>query len=389
MKVSIILAALVGSALAAPAPAPAPAPQDIDFDAIIAEIAAADVDLPLGPSVTTTSESVPVIAPSTADIIEDLNLDSTSSRRLKSRSLAARAACSPQTSKNTDQTLGSLGPEEWKAAIALKHPATNPATVDSYKKVFDGWIGSIKQKGYRGTKTFATYDINACKAECDKKPYCLAFNLFAERDPAVNPGVGCEDPASLTNYKCTLYSLPFTTTEAADNLGQWRNKFRVVIGASVGYVKPFAPADPPGYEQYGPILDKAINAPLLPVASLPPGAPTKYQNTLADRTSYPTTTVPLDYYDPGVCAVACDETAAYKSRHPDSEGWYKSVASFNFYILVENGKAQGFTCQCYSSVWDPVYAVNGGNAAGTIKVANAVLYKKIVQPAGPALKKTP
>ena len=60
-----------------------------------------------------------------------------------------------------------------------------------------------------------------------------------ERDPSVNPNatMGCPNPPSIVNYKCTLWGSG-VTAESAKNKGQWRIQFEVAIAGSNGTSHP-------------------------------------------------------------------------------------------------------------------------------------------------------
>lgn len=127
--------------------------------------------------------------------------------------------------------------------------------------------------------------------------------MYLERDPSVNPGPGCDDPPSVTNYECTLWGLPICD-DTATNTGQWRDNFQVVITGSNGYVKN---VPPPSYTNFtGPTeLGGAIQAPLA-----------NGVNTYIGMRMFP------GPYDPSSCAAVCQETTTYDSQHPASDGTY-------------------------------------------------------------------
>lgn len=88
---------------------------------------------------------------------------------------------------------------------------------------------------YLGLYTLETYDTLKCSELCDAVDSCTAFNIYFERDPTVNPAAACPNPPSLTNIKCTLWGAN-VTTETANNFGQYRRDFHVVIAGSNGLV---------------------------------------------------------------------------------------------------------------------------------------------------------
>ena len=85
-----------------------------------------------------------------------------------------------------------------------------------------------------GLTTLKSYDVLTCASKCDQADGCQAFNIYIERDPSVDPNAqDCPNPPSTTNYKCTLWGAPVAASQA-DNKGQWRDSFQVVIAGSNG-----------------------------------------------------------------------------------------------------------------------------------------------------------
>ena len=96
---------------------------------------------------------------------------------------------------------------------------------------------------YLGLYTLQSYDTIKCQELCDSATACYGINIYFERDPSVNPAAGCDNPASITNIKCTLWGSQ-VSGDAATNTGQWRDSFHVVIAGSNGmplYKSPFNP----------------------------------------------------------------------------------------------------------------------------------------------------
>ncbi|EPS39785.1 hypothetical protein H072_6239 [Dactylellina haptotyla CBS 200.50] len=363
MKYSVIIAALVATALAAPAPNA----QTIDFS----NMDFGGDDLSTGPEFGVTKETIPVTKPSTSDIVADVKSDPASTKKAR-REVLKRVPgdCAPQPPNSGPQF--DLGPTEWQAAVSAAYPPTNPSTLGAYTKVFDGLKGSVNQIGYRGLTTIQSYDITACATLCDKKAQCLGFNLYVERDPSLDPGVGCPNPSPITNYKCTLWSFPFLDG-AADNTGETRKEFKVVLAASVGYVKPYVASNLVNFTSAGQNLYGSINAPLLDGV-----------DTYMGFKNYPNADLNLDYYDPTVCATACDAQTAYSGRHHASTPCsYKACNFFDAYVVLKDGKAQGMTCTLYSVPWADSYAVNGGQkrSDGWFKTTNSYTYSNSRLPA--------
>ena len=92
---------------------------------------------------------------------------------------------------------------------------------------------------YLGLYTLETYDTIKCQQYCDAATACYGINIYIERDPSVAPADGCDNPSSITNFKCTLWGSA-VTADAATNTGQYRDNFQVVIAGSNGGFVGFA-----------------------------------------------------------------------------------------------------------------------------------------------------
>lgn len=151
----------------------------------------------------------------------------------------------------------------------------------------------------------------------------MSFNLFYERDPSAEPGAGCPDPPSVTNIKCVAWGGPVSQANA-NNKGQYREQFQVVIAGSNGYQSK-AIAEPEGYGPYGPALvlgNKAINAPL------DVNGFDTYMGSVVFSTGA---------FDATLCAAACDEKSKYHLAHPPSDGTpVQTCQFFNTYLIYIN-----------------------------------------------------
>ena len=107
-------------------------------------------------------------------------------------------------------------------------------TPDGYLTSFTDQKGSLSASNYMGLTTLDSYDSLKCASLCDQAEGCQAFNLYAERDPSKDPNADqCPNPASTTNFKCTLWGSPVSQSQAT-NTGQYRDQFQVVIAGSNG-----------------------------------------------------------------------------------------------------------------------------------------------------------
>lgn len=103
--------------------------------------------------------------------------------------------------------------------------AATPAKVpQGYSLAFSNLQASSQTTSYLGVKTISQYDPIACASICDQHPECIAFNLYFERDPSLDPNKEtCPDPDSLTNIKCVRWGVHIDET-TAKNTGERRGK---------------------------------------------------------------------------------------------------------------------------------------------------------------------
>jgi hypothetical protein len=110
--------------------------------------------------------------------------------------------------------------------------ASNAPTPYGYSLVASNLQASMSASNYMGLYTLTSYNPAFCQSKCDQASGCVAFNIYFERDPTLDPNaMNCRDPASTTNIKCTLWGVPLSAAEATND-GQYRNEFQVVIAGS-------------------------------------------------------------------------------------------------------------------------------------------------------------
>lgn len=117
----------------------------------------------------------------------------------------------------------------------LRKNARSAGTPSGYTKSFSDLAASTQQIGYLTYKNLetGTYAVDDCAAFCNSEKYCLAFNIFYERDPSKDPASTCDNPEPITNVKCSIYGYPVAEASAT-NEGQFRENFHVVITGSNG-----------------------------------------------------------------------------------------------------------------------------------------------------------
>lgn len=116
----------------------------------------------------------------------------------------------------------------------LQYASILAPTPANYTTAFRNATGSTSQANYMGYYLLQTYNTTACAGYCNAASGCTAFNIYFERDPALNPANGCQNPPPFTNIKCSLWGSPVSAATATNN-GQYREQFHVVIAGSDGF----------------------------------------------------------------------------------------------------------------------------------------------------------
>lgn len=230
--------------------------------------------------------------------------------------------------------------EAFEAYQPFHQLAHNAPTPSGYASTFVDLDAAVTANTYLGLYTLKSYDVAQCASLCDSTSLCTGINIYIERDPSINPeGCSCTNPASISNYKCTLWGSGVDKA-AATNTGQGRGGFQVVITASNGYEKTnnTQPQNPSGW--------------------------TNPQSCGGKVHSHPSTCIGQQFFpgpfDVGVCA---SYAASQNNKNSLSVGLY-SWASwsgysplkcnfFNAFMVKENGVAKGTYCSLFSQQYSP------------------------------------
>ena len=214
----------------------------------------------------------------------------------------------------------------FKAYGPFQDDALNAVTPTSYVETFKDLNAAVNANSYLGYKTLKNYDINECASFCDNTKLCIAFNIYIERDPSINPNhCSCTNPASITTYKCSLWGSKIDASSAT-NHGQNRGAFEVVIVASNGYDKTGSkPPTPPGCTK-----------------------PTDCDGSIHN---HPDTCIGQHFFpgpfDVGVCASYAQAVNANgKNTGP-------RCSFFNAFSLTEDGVPKGTYCNLFSQQYPP------------------------------------
>jgi len=216
--------------------------------------------------------------------------------------------------------------------------------------------GATSANSYLTYYDLESYNTTQCAALCDSTSLCTAFNIYIERDPSVNPTTNatwngtlynCPNPASITNYKCSLWGSSIDNTSAT-NVGQWRDNFQVVIVASNGYDKTnnTVPATVPGYTAPSNCSSSAISA----------GG-----NYWMGSNFFP------GPFDPSVCGIYAQAQAATNRKLAQAAGLssYVPCNMFNAYAVHKNGVCQGTYCSLFDTPLTSSWAQFQGAFSGS------------------------
>ncbi|APA11511.1 hypothetical protein sscle_08g062810 [Sclerotinia sclerotiorum 1980 UF-70] len=327
-----------------------PIPQEIDLGTIDSLPPAAVSNAP----VDISSQSVSVKPSAAATSVGAAKVTNTAvPSTVAKRNNIKRSSCEPQPlgaapTSTPDTAEAFLADSQYTAISDVA------ATPQGYNLAFKNLQGSSQTTSYLGYKTLDSYDTVNCASYCDQQDGCIAFNIYMERDPTVDPGATCANPASTTNYKCVKWGVQIQAATAT-NVGQWRQDFHVVIAGSNGYNKNAAPAPADGYT--GPVaLGGAINAPLDPVTHTDTYMGYKFFS-FDDVQTYANGVV--------ACTAACTAQTKYNAEHPPPTGNPSVCNQFVVYVLSDENKPQGIYCSMYTEEWASVYATNVGQYRGS------------------------
>ncbi|GME48836.1 Carbohydrate-binding protein [Neofusicoccum parvum] len=269
-------------------------------------------------------------------------------RGLDGEFLERRTACAPQATISNYYKVDVSSYDNFKADAKIASVANAASTPQGYFNNFKNQAGANSAYAYLGYSVLTTgYDVAACANTCTKKSGCLAFNIYFERDPIVEPGTGCENPDAFANIKCSFWGSALDAT-TANNYGQWRSNFHVGIAGSNAYTsyKVGGPVD--GWTAPLSLNDAAMNAPLRDC-----GGTWTYMGYKLFQDGP---------FDSSLCAAACDAQSAYNLAHPPSTGYTPMCAAFGTYLLTKTNSTgsyiQGQMCTMYTSAWGKEYAVN-------------------------------
>lgn len=265
------------------------------------------------------------------------------------RQLRRRDACAPQRTIANTYEVNVDTAEDFKSDPTIAHVANyaNP-TPTGYFQNFKNLPAANSAMNYLGYSIFTTgYDVDSCASQCTSKPGCLAFNIYFERDPTLEPGADCPNPPAFANIKCSFWGTGLDASTAS-NAGEYRADFHVVIAGSNAYTS---------YKLGGPVAGwlgpQNLNNSIM---SAPLWDCTNKWTYLGYRI------LQTGSVDPRLCAVACDSQTEYNTAHPAEGMPPVTCNAFGSYILsmtnATGSYQQGQMCTFYTAYWDRRFAVN-------------------------------
>lgn len=115
--------------------------------------------------------------------------------------------------------------------------AVTAGTPTGYVQTMSNMTASNSADNYMGFTLLSSYDVASCVNQCNAISGCNSVNIYFERDPTVNPdSSACSNPQSTVNIKCVFWGGAVVPANA-NNFGQWRSNFQVLIAGSNGYMK--------------------------------------------------------------------------------------------------------------------------------------------------------
>lgn len=284
--------------------------------------------------------------------------------------LVAAAAASPVLQRRTPCQTQNSGagpvqspdtPSAFASATVYASIASAAPTPAGYVANMIGFNASNNGDQYLTYTTVPSYDPNLCASKCNSITGCKSFNIYFERDPTLDADPSaCPNPSSTTNIKCSFWGAPLTLA-SANNFGQWRASFQVLIAGSNSYNAQ------PAYTGSS-IGTNAIEAPL---------------SCIGSDTYIGVETFQVSTLDISLCNAACTRQNAYAYAHPPQNGPVKACQFWNGYLQYVNGSNPEQHCSMYSQTWNATYATNAGqwrNGNDLVTIQQSVIYSNTSAP---------
>lgn len=262
------------------------------------------------------------------------------------------------------------------------------------RPVFKDLNAAVSAQSYIGLYTLKTYDVAGCAKKCDDSNLCTAFNIYAERDPSLNPsnndstaptvwGYSCPNPPSMTSFKCTLWGSNIDASMCT-NTGQPREQFEIVITASNGYDKTNVTTPPDCTAPSAPSSTSTSTIATAKTTSTKPKTPSTPTNPPSSPAKPPTSpwSKPKNCNGKAINASkswmgsrflpgpynpqACSDYAILQNQ-ANAKAGKQQCKMFNAYYLHKNGVPFGTYCSIYSTSLDSSWATTKNQWSGRDK----------------------
>ncbi|KAI1391812.1 uncharacterized protein F4822DRAFT_425031 [Hypoxylon trugodes] len=363
--------------------------QGIDTSLVDSAPTPTSVSVPVGPSADTTTYNLTEATESATASPLPVGTEPISRRSVAARQTACQpnpTGAGPVPSPDNDSNFLRFAAF---ATIASQAP-----TPSGYNRTFVNLHARSQAYGYLGFDTLNSYDTQGCATQCDTIfDGCQGFNIFFERDPSLIPAPGCANPPSTTNIKCIFWGGD-VATDTASYVGENQQGFHIVISGSNGYMRNAVPTVP-GYDGEA-TGNNTIDAPDGDTTG-DPTVTTTVTTTVDGTTTTITTTTPtstanpgngrgtyigsriftITFFDPALCAAACDAQNRNNLAHPPARGEPQICRFFTTYLINRNGRPAGQYCALYTRYYPRTFATNNGTTDGdeTLSVRHAFSYR--------------
>lgn len=346
-------------AIAANLVAALPRPQEIDLDMVIAAPDPTYTEIPGSTAQVVTYDTTSILAEATA-AASSVSIAITNVATGTAAAKIKRAACDVQPTGVSAYALQTDSASAFRADPRWASLASAAPTPAGFVQTQLNANGANSAYGYLGYYNLDSYDTQACATKCTNTLGCMAFNVYVERDPSVEPGTGCTNPSSVIYAKCSLWGSPLSS-DSATNTGQMRSSFEVAVAGSNAYQNNSL-IIPAGFSMGNTLENAAINAPY----------DAQGYNTYMGATIFTKGTFSIQ-----ACADYCTAQTAYNVKHPANDGTPPKICNFfNTYMLYLNNAStpQGQYCSLYTEAWDASYGTNTGQYRGTDRYFVAYSY---------------
>jgi hypothetical protein len=200
------------------------------------------------PVLTATTLAATATASSDAKATNVFDSPADVSAAISSASALAMASSTPLSRVKRDvcvqQPLGisyNSAPDTAAAFAADSYyglKAAAAAAPAGYVQTMSNLNASNSADKYMGFTLLKSYDVASCVNQCSSISGCNSVNIYFERDPTINPDSSTcsQNPPSTINIKCVFWGGAVVPANA-NNFGQWRANFQVLIAGSNGYMK--------------------------------------------------------------------------------------------------------------------------------------------------------